>query len=287
MARPLRIEYAGAVYHITSRGNEKKPVFRNDQDRINFLNTLRHVNKRHNWICHAYCLMDNHYHLLIETPDGNLAVGMRQLNGVYTQLFNKLHGRAGHLFQGRYKAILIQKDSHLLEVCRYVVLNPVRAKMVNTPEAWKWSSYRATSGRESRHPCLATDWVLGQFSGKRAKAENEYKQFVLRGIGKKTIWTEVRGQAILGEKDFAQKMADRLRKHKDVPEIPRSQRYANRPGLGQIFSARVLDDRQKRNLKIAEAVEKHGYTQRAIAEHLDMHYSYISQILSVVGGHKL
>ena len=87
MARPLRIEYAGAVYHITSRGNEKKAVFKSDQDRINFLNTLQHVTKKYNWICHAFCLMDNHYHLLIETPDGNLSIGMRQLNGVYTQLF--------------------------------------------------------------------------------------------------------------------------------------------------------------------------------------------------------
>ncbi len=124
MARPLRIEYSGAVYHITSRGNEKKPVFRDEEDRCTFLDILERVNKRYNWICHAYCLMDNHYHLLIETPDGNLSMGMRQLNGVYTQLFNKRHKRTGHLFQGRYKAILIQKDSHLLEVCRYVVLNP-------------------------------------------------------------------------------------------------------------------------------------------------------------------
>jgi REP element-mobilizing transposase RayT len=130
MARPLCIEYPGAVYHVTSRGNEKKPVFKDDHDRENFLNALQHVNRRYNWICHAYGLMTNHYHLLIETPDGNLSIGMRQLNGVYTQLFNKWHGRARHLFQGRYKAILIQKDSHLLEVCRYVVLNPVRAKIV-------------------------------------------------------------------------------------------------------------------------------------------------------------
>jgi hypothetical protein len=223
--------------------------------------------------------MDNHYHLLIETPDGNLAIGMRQLNGVYTQLFNKLHGRAGHLFQGRYKSILIQKDSHLLEVCRYVVLNPVRAKMVEKPEAWKWSSYRATAGRESAHPCLTIDWVLGQFSGKRGKAEKEYRQFVQWGIGK-TLWTEVRGQAILGEEEFAEKMADHLKKHKDVPEIPRSQRHANRPELGKVFSSRIVKDRQKRDRKIAEAVEKYGYTQRAIAKHLDMHYSYISQILS-------
>lgn len=278
MARPLRIEYAGAVYHITSRGNERKPVFKSDQDRVNFLNTLQHVNKRYNWICHAYCLMDNHYHLLIETPDGNLAIGMRQLNGVYTQLFNKLHGRNGHLFQGRYKSILIQKDSHLLEVCRYVVLNPVRAKMVEKPEAWKWSSYKATAGRESCHPCLTVDWVLGQFSGKRGTAEKEYLQFVQWGIGK-SIWHEVRGQSILGEESFADKLVDHLRRNKDIPEIPRSQRYAHRPELIKIFSSSVLKDRQKRNRKIAEAVEKYGYTQRAVADHLGMHFTYISQLL--------
>ncbi len=279
VARPLRIEYPGAVYHVTSRGNERKTVFKSDQDRVNFLNTLQHVNKRYNWICHAYCLMDNHYHLLIETPDGNLAIGMRQLNGVYTQLFNKLYGRSGHLFQGRYKAILIQKDSHLLEVCRYVVLNPVRAKMAEKPEAWKWSSYRATAGREAGHACLTKEWVLGQFGGKLAGAEKEYRLFVGWGIGK-SIWHEVRGQAILGEDGFADKMVDHLRKHKDVPEIPRSQRYAHRPGLDKIFSSAVVKDRQKRNRKIAEAVEKYGYTQRSIACHLEMHYSYVSQILS-------
>jgi len=279
MARPLRIEYAGAVYHTTSRGNERKPVFKSDQDRLNFLNTLQHVIKRYNWICHAYCLMDNHYHLLIETPDGNLSLGMRQLNGVYTQLFNKLHGRAGHLFQGRYKSILIQKDSHLLEVCRYVVLNPVRAKMVEAPEAWKWSSYRATVGREAAHPCLTIDWVLGQFSSKRGKAEKEYKQFVQWGIGK-AIWTEVRGQAILGEEEFGDKLVEHLRKHKDIPEIPKSQRYANRPALEKIFTEKVIRDKQKRDKKMAEAVEKHLYSQREIAGHLGLHYTSVSRILS-------
>jgi putative transposase len=279
MARPLRIEYAGAVYHITSRGNEKKAVFKTDQDRTNFLNTLQHVKKRYNWICHAYCLMDNHYHLLIETPEGNLAIGMRQLNGVYTQLFNKLHGRTGHLFQGRYKSILIQKDSHLLEVCRYVVLNPVRARMVESPDAWKWSSYRATAGREAAHPCLAVEWVLGQFSGKHAKAEQEYRKFVGWGIGK-SIWHEVRGQAILGEDAFADKLVDHLRKHKNIPEIPRSQRYAHRPALDKLLSSSIVKDKQKRDRKIAEAVEKYGYTQRAIADHLGMHFTYISQIMN-------
>ncbi len=127
MARPLHIEYPGAVYHITNRGNDKKAVFKDDQDRETFLKILAFVNKRYHWLCHAYCLMDNHYHLMIETPDGNLSLGMRQLNGVYTQARNKRYNKTGHLFQGRYKSILIQKDSHLLEVCRYVVLNPVKA----------------------------------------------------------------------------------------------------------------------------------------------------------------
>ncbi len=282
MARPLRIEYPGAVYHITSRGNEKKAVFKSDQDRINFLNIFQHVNKRYNWICHAYCLMDDHYHLLIETPDGNLSIGMRQLNGVYTQLFNKLHGRTGHLLQGRYKSILIQKDSHLLEVCRYVVLNPVRAKMVEAPNAWKWGSYRATAGREDRHPCLTTDWVLGQFGGKRGKAEQEYRQFVQWGSDK-NIWTEVRGQAILGEEAFAERLVDYLKKHKDVPEIPKSQRYANRPLLERIFTETIIRDKQKRDRKIAEAVEKHLYSQREIANHLGMHYASISRIMNERG----
>jgi len=122
------------VYHITSRGNEKKLIFKDERDRETFLDTLSQVDKRYNWLCHAYCLMNNHCHLIIETPDGNLSSGMRQLNGVYTQAFNRQHNRVGYLFQGRYKGILIQKDSHLLEVCRYVVLNPVRAKAVKKPE---------------------------------------------------------------------------------------------------------------------------------------------------------
>ncbi len=125
---------------------------------------------------------------------------------------------------------------------------------------------------------FTVEWVLGQFSGKRGKAEKEYRQFVGWGIGK-SIWHEVRGQAILGEEAFADKLVDHLRKHKDVPEISRSQRYAHRPGLDKIFSPSILRDRQKRNRKIAEAVEKYGYTQRAIADHLGMHFTYVSQLM--------
>jgi REP element-mobilizing transposase RayT/DNA-binding CsgD family transcriptional regulator len=279
MTRPLRIEYPGAVYHITSRGNEKKAVFKDDQDRENFLNTLQHVNKRYNWLCHAYCLMTNHYHLLIETPDGNLSLGMRQLNGVYTQLFNKRHKRNGHLFQGRFKGILIQKDSHLLEVCRYVVLNPLRAGMVESPEQWKWSSYRATAGREKPHPSLTTDWILGQFGGKRARAEQEYRQFVKWGIDEKSIMLDVKGQVILGEDEFVNSLADHLKKHKHVPEIPKSQRYANRPTLDKIFNESILKDRKKRDKKMVEAIEKFGYRQSEIARHLQLHTSTVSNLV--------
>ncbi len=242
------------------------------------MNTLQHVNKRYNWLCHAYCLMTNHYHLLIETPDGNLSIGMRQLNGVYTQLFNRWHGRTGHIFQGRYKAILIQKDSHLLEVCRYVVLNPVRANMVKKPEDYQWSSYLSTAGKMKPHPCLTTDWVLGQFSGKRGKAEKEYRQFVSWGIGQKTIWAEVRGQALLGEDGFVEKLADYLKKRRDIPEIPRSQRYAHRPSLEKLFSDEVQRNQEKRRRAIVKAVEQYGYRQAEISNHLGLHYSTISRI---------
>jgi putative transposase len=279
MARPLRIEYPGAVYHVTSRGNEKKPIFKDDQDRENFLNSLQHVNKRYHWICHAYCLMTNHYHLMIETPDGNLSLGMRQLNGVYTQLFNKRHGRTGHLFQGRYKAILIQKDSHLLEVSRYVVLNPVRARMAAKPDDWKWSSYLATAGRTTPHPGLTVDWVLDQFGRQRSKAEKEYRQFVSWGIGKETIWTGVRGQALLGEDDFVDALTDHLRKQKDIAEIPRSQRYANRPELKKLFPKGIEDKPKDLGKSLTFAVEQHGYRQSEIARYLSVHYSTISRWL--------
>jgi REP element-mobilizing transposase RayT len=281
VARPLRIEYAGAVYHVTSRGNEKKPVFKDDSDREWFLLTLLRVNKRYNWICHAYCLMNNHYHLLIETPDGNLALGMRQLNGVYTQTFNKRHKRTGHLFQGRYKSILIQKETHLLEVCRYVVLNPVRAGAVDKPDAWKWSSYRSTAGRERSHPSLDIDWVLGQFSRRRDQAQRRYRQFVKEGMGKESIWKAVKGQTLLGGDEFVEKLTDYLSLHKEVPEIPKSQRYANRPGLERLFPERVQKDKKVRDLKIAEAVQRYGYTQRAIADYLHIHFTYVSQLMKL------
>jgi REP element-mobilizing transposase RayT len=244
-----------------------------------FLKLLCHVNKRYKWICHAYCLMDNHYHILIETLEGNLSIGMRQLNGMYTQAFNRRHNRVGHLFQGRFKAIVIQKDSHLLEVCRYVVLNPVRAKVVEKPEQWKWSSYRAMGGMEKAHPCLTIDWVLRQFGKIRDAAEREYQKFVRAGINGESIWKDVRAQSILGEDDFVERLSDYVKGRKDIPEIPKSQRYMQRPPLEKIFSENILQDRRKRDRKIAQAVEAYGYSQREISDYLGMHFTSISRIM--------
>lgn len=163
MSRPLRLEFPGAIYHVTSRGNARQAIVADDRDRSQWLTLLAHVVARYGWLCHAYCLMDNHYHLLIETPQPNLSLGMRQLNGRYTQAYNRRHARVGHLFQGRFTAILVEKEAHLLELCRYVVLNPVRANLVTHPRLWAWSSYRATVGETKAPVWLMTDWILSQF----------------------------------------------------------------------------------------------------------------------------
>ncbi len=146
--------------------------------------------------------MDNHYHLLIETLEGNLSQGMRQLNGLYTQRFNKGHDRVGHVFQGRYRAIIIEKESHLLEVCRYVVLNPVRAKAVESPEDWSWSSYGGTAGLAPANPCVTVDWLLEQFNPERIKAQRMYQAFVEEGIRQVSPWEGVREQIVLGDEGF-------------------------------------------------------------------------------------
>jgi len=279
MARPLRIEYAEAVYHVTSRGNARRSIFKDDKDRGMLLNILEEVNDRYHWFCYAYCLMNNHYHLVIETPDGNLSKGMRHLNGVYTMRFNRHHGSVGHVFQGRYKAILVQKESHLLEVCRYVVLNPVRAKVVEVPERWRWSSYRATARMEKAHPCLSTDWVLAQFGSKKRIAEKRYRVFVKDGIEGHRIWEDVKGQSILGEKDFVDRLIDFVRGYEEVIEIPKGQRYVTRPSLEEIF-INVEGEKQKRDTGIADAVTKWGYSEREVANHLGLHYSTVSRLIN-------
>ena len=187
MARPLRLDHAGAVWHLTSRGNERREIFREDEDRERFLRILAGVVKRFRWRVHAYVLMGNHYHLLVDTPEPTLSRGMKHLNGVYTQSFNRRHRRVGHLLQGRFKAILVERESHLLELTRYVVLNPVRAGMTETAGQWKWSNYRATAGLRPAPAWLETEWTLEQFPPRR-EAERRYRAFVAReGISVRSV----------------------------------------------------------------------------------------------------
>src|SRR3970040_1788762 len=205
MARPLRLEFPGALYHVTARGNARQKIFLDEEARHRFLDLLGKEVTQQGWFCYAYCLMDNHYHLLIETPEPNLVAGMRRLNGVYTPAFNRRHRRVGHLFQGRYKAIVVDKDAYLRELCRYIVLNPVRAKAVKRPERWPWSSYGATLGEGPAPSWLAVEEVRALFPGRGA-----YRRFVEEGMGGDSPWTVLRGQIYLGGEDFLKPMRRRL-----------------------------------------------------------------------------
>jgi len=182
MARPLRIELPGSLYHVTSRGNAQAAIFLDDIDRKSCLSVLGLALPRFNLICHAYCLMTNHFHLLLETPEANLSAAMHPFNSVSTQAFNRRHGRVGRLLQGRFKSIVVGRDAYLLELCRYIVLNPLRAGMVKEPGSYPWSSYRATAGLDKKPDFLATDWILDQFGENRPQALKAYQRFVRAGL---------------------------------------------------------------------------------------------------------
>ena len=264
MARPLRLEFAGALHHVTSRGNERRDIFLGnaDDDRGTFLDTLAQTCERFTWICHAYCLMTNHYHLLIETPDANLSAGMRQLNGVYTQHVNRNHARVGHLFQGRFKGILVEKDSYLLELARYIVLNPVRAGMVRGAEDWPWSSYRASAGIDVAPSFLAVDWLLGAFSDRRHQAMDEYRKFVAEGATAPSPWLELKNQIYLGSEHFVESMNAKIDTDRSLQEIPQRQRRLVAKPL-EYFSANCVD----RDQAIAAAYRTGAYSMQDIADH--------------------
>ena len=224
MARPLRLEFAGAIYHVTSRGDRREAIYDDDEDRAYWLDTIGRVCERFNWRVHAYCLMDNHYHLVIETIDANLSKGMRQLNGVYTQYYNRRHARAGHVFQGRFKAIHVDKETYLLELARYVVLNPVRAGMMKDIADWPWSSYPATVGSTAPPPWLETDWLLSHFGKQRKRAQGKYIDFVREGIGLPSIWGGLQKQIFLGDEAFINRHLKATKQKERLDDIPRMQK---------------------------------------------------------------
>lgn len=274
MARPLRLEFTGALYHITSRGDRREDIYEDDTDRKTFLSVLNNICDTYNWVCHAYCLMGNHYHLLIETPDANLSRGMRQLNGVYTQKYNRAHGRVGHVFQGRYKAILVEKENYLLELSRYIVLNPVRAGMTRSARDWPWSSYRATVGQRKGLKCLNAEWILAAFGKRKSVAIERYKIFVTEGKGQPSPWTLLQHQVYLGSEQFIEKMQSFIDEDKDLSEVPSSQR---RPKPKELGYYEVTS--QDRNSAIVNAYQSGGYTMKEIGCHFGVHYSTVSGII--------
>ncbi len=265
MARPLRLELPGAIYHVTARGNERQAIYRDDGDRRTFLETLERVLSRFRWRCLAYCLMGNHYHLLIETPQPNLARGMRQLNGVYAQRFNRRHGRVGHLLQGRYGAVLVERGSHLLAAARYVVRNPVRAGLRRHPADWRWSSYRATLGLEPPG-FLALEALLAHFGETRVGARACYRAFVEQE-GDEVL--EPRGVILGSDRFVEERTADLL----PSAEVPRNHWRPLRPSVSEIVRARAQDE------AIAVAYRDHGYPMREIAAALGCHYATVSRRL--------
>src|SRR3989338_2235197 len=274
MSRPIRIEFPDALYHVTARGDRREDIFENDHDRREFFSILEQVITPFNWTCYAWCLMDNHYHLLIQTPDGNLSKGMRQLNGVFTQASNRRHLRVGHLFQGRFKAILVDSDAYLLELARYVVLNPVRAGMVKKPADWAWSSYRASMGLEPFPPWLAIDGLLACFAKRRSLAQQRYAQFVLEGIKADSPWANLKGQVFLGDEQFVNRMQAHIQTGKDDVQIPLAQRRPKPPPFPEIES-RSPD----RDTAIIAAYATGGYSYQQIADYFGVHFTTVGRIV--------
>jgi REP element-mobilizing transposase RayT len=282
MARPLRIEFPGAIYHVTSRGDRREPIFEDDEDRHHFLTVVGQAMERFNATVLAYCLMENHYHLVVHTRRANLSRLMRQLNGVYTQAYNRRHKKVGHLFQGRFKGILVDQDVYLLEVCRYVDLNPLRARRVRDPGNWPWSSYGAHTGRGPAPPWLDTTAVHGHLLGRdtvsaadRRRAQQRYAAWVAAGKGVK-LWDEALAQQIfLGGLKFVERMqalAD-LDPAK-AKDIPRNQRRAPPKPIPY-----YLDKTKDRDAGILAAVRDGQHSMTDIASALTLSVSRVSRIV--------
>jgi REP element-mobilizing transposase RayT len=277
MTRALRIEYEGAVYHVISRGNDEQKTFLSDDDRIRFLSLLKSIRNRYALIVHAYCLMDNHYHLLLETNRANLSESMRQINGIYTQEFNRVHSRRGHLFQGRYTAIICDKDEYFLALSRYIVQNPVRAGIVNDLAHYEWSSYSETiANRQEEDSLTEPGFTLSLLSNDQQEAKKLYSDFVTDGKDE-NIRVNLKAGFIFGGDHFVQTINEPIEKEKRSKEIKAAQRHPSREPLSNLLS---FSEKKERNRKILIAYEKHGYKMARIAEFLGIHYSTVSHIIN-------
>ncbi len=284
MARPLRIEFPGAVYHVTSRGDGGETVFRGDADRRLFLEVLGEAMDRFDAEVLAYCLMDDHYHLVLHTRRANLSRLMRHVNGVYTQSFNRRHDTGGHLFQGRFKAILVDRDAYLLKLCRYVERNPVAAKMVKSPGQWVWSSYLAHAGEAQAPVWLDTQGLHGYLLGRapatardRATAARRYVALVAqRAAEDATLWKDgLRRQIFLGDDAFADRMLAQATSHGPrLRGIPRAQRARIRTLQQWIAEA------GNREEGLWRAYRDGGMTMTAMADEMGLSVSRISRLIA-------
>ena len=279
MARPLRLEFEGALYHITARGDRREPIFEDDADRQLLMRILGQGMERFDASILAYCLMGNHYHLMIETPAANMSAGMRHLNGCYTQWFNWQHNHVGHIFQGRFKSILVDRDAYLLELCRYIVLNPVRAGMVDHVAAYWWSSYCATSGVARAPNWLHREWLLAQFDAELPTARAKYMAFVAEGLGGPSPMCSVKGQMLLGPDDFVSAMRPRIEQKGDSPGVASVQRFAYRPELAAWLAQAAAVGKRERNELIRRAYFDFRYSKSDIARATGMHRSTVGTII--------
>jgi len=240
MARPLRIAYPGAFYHVTSRGNEQKDVFKSQRDREKFLEYLASATERYGAVIHVYCLMSNHYHLLLETPAGNLSQIMRHINGAYTTYFNIKRKRSGHLFQGRFKAILVEADEYATELSRYIHLNPVRTGMAERPEDYRWSSYRSYIGQNAAPEWLKMGMIHGYFGKKAEEAGKKYRTFVVDLLGTEydSPLQNTFGTAVLGSGEFIEMVtATHLTDQPVNRDVPALRQFIDRPSPEDILKA--------------------------------------------------
>lgn len=285
MARPLRIEFADAVYHVTARGNRQEPIFLDDKDRVRFIELLAQALERFDASVLAYCLMGNHYHLVLCTRQPNLAALMRQLNGVFTQRMNRRHGLGGHLFQGRYKAILVDRDAYLLEVCRYVDLNPVRAGMVASPNDWPWSSYQALTGARPAPPWLDTATLHGALLGRtpaspaeQAAAQRLYAELVATARDAPLWAGALRQQVYLGDEAFVGRMQARAAAERmATPEVPRPQRTRSQAQPRPLSA--WLAASPTREEALYRAAREGGLTMTAMARELGLSVARVSQLV--------
>lgn len=278
MSRPVRIEFPGANYYVSSRGLNDKLVFRDDEDRAVFLNVLAGVVERFDWLLHSYVMLDSHYHLVVECPKANLSKGMRQLNGVYTQHFNRRHEVDGPLFQGRFRSVLFEPGEFLAKLCRHAVLNPVRLEIAGSAQQYRWSSHRATAGQIQKPAFLNVDTLLGQFGKREKDNQKKYKEYVKAGVGEESPLNQRSGQVLLGSPKFIAEMQPILNGEKLAKRGPK--RAQRRRSLPVLFKNIENKTRVERNALIRKAHIDHSYTLMEIGEFLGLHYTTVSKVVN-------